>query len=48
MEELEWGVSKFLGSKYAVGVDSGSSPLFLALKARSIGPGNEVITTPLT
>lgn len=34
----------FCGAKYAVGVDSGTSALELALRAYDIGPGAEVIT----
>lgn len=36
--------AEFCDAKYAVGVDSGTSALELALRAYDIGPGDEVIT----
>jgi UDP-2-acetamido-2-deoxy-ribo-hexuluronate aminotransferase len=45
---FERKISKFINTKYAVGVSSGSSALLLALKANNIGAGDEVITTPFT
>ena len=45
---FEKKIAKFMNAKYAVGVSSGSSALFLALKPNNIGAGDEVITTPYT
>src|SRR6187397_182080 len=38
----------YVGASYAVAVNSCTAGLHLALVAAEIGPGDEVITTPLT
>ena len=47
-EEFEEKFANEIGVKYAVGVGSGSSALYLALLGLGIGPEDEVITTPFT
>jgi len=46
--EFERMFSAYLGCGYAVGLTSCTAALHLALLALDIGPGDEVITTPLT
>jgi perosamine synthetase len=46
--EFENAFSSYLGTKRAVAVNSGTSGLYLCLKALGIGHGDEVITTPFT
>ena len=45
---LEKEVAAFVGTKYAVGVSSGTEALHLALRAAGIKSGDEVLTSPFT
>ena len=46
--EFEKRFAEYVGAKYCVGVNSCTAALHLALMTQGIGPGDEVITTPLT
>ena len=48
VDELERELEKFTGARHAVVVSNGTAALHCACIAAGIGPGDEVITTPLT
>jgi len=48
LEIFEKNFAKLIGSKYAVGVNSGTDAIKISLKTLGIGPGDEVITAANT
>lgn len=48
VKEFESLFAKFVGTKYACAVSSGTAGLHLALLAAGVGPGDEVITSPFS
>jgi dTDP-4-amino-4,6-dideoxygalactose transaminase len=48
VQAFERETALYLNTRYAISVNSGTDALFISLRALSIGPGDEVITTPFT
>ena len=48
LQEFEKNFAKLIGSKYAVGVNSGTDAIKLSLKSINLKPGDEVITAANT
>ena len=48
IEEFEHQIAEYIGVKHAIGVNSGTSGLHLAVIAAGVGQGDEVITTPFS
>jgi dTDP-4-amino-4,6-dideoxygalactose transaminase len=46
--QFEKETAQFLGASFAVGLNSGTDALLIALQSLGVGPGDEVITTPFT
>jgi dTDP-4-amino-4,6-dideoxygalactose transaminase len=47
-KSFEKECAEYLGAKHAIGLNSGTDALYIALRALGIGPGDEVITSPFT
>jgi dTDP-4-amino-4,6-dideoxygalactose transaminase len=48
VSRFEEEYARFCGAKYCIGVANGTDALWLPLLAKGIGPGDEVITVPMT
>jgi len=48
VEEFGHALAEYCGAQYGVAVSSGTAALHLSMAALEIGPGDEVITTPMT
>ena len=47
-ERFEQAFAEFCGARFAVAVSSGTAALHLAMLAAGFGPGDEVVTSPIT
>ncbi len=47
-EQFEKEIAEYCQTQYAVGVSSGTDALYFALRCLNLGPGDEVILTPLS
>lgn len=48
IEEFENAIAEYTGAKFAVAVSSGTAALHLAALAAGVGPGNALVTSPIT
>ena len=48
VEELEYELNNYIGSKYCVSCSSGTDALLMSLLTIGVGPGDAVLTTPFT
>jgi dTDP-4-amino-4,6-dideoxygalactose transaminase/acetyltransferase-like isoleucine patch superfamily enzyme len=48
VERFERAFADYIGTRFCVGLNNGTSALHLALAACGVGPGDEVVTTPLS
>jgi dTDP-3-amino-2,3,6-trideoxy-4-keto-D-glucose/dTDP-3-amino-3,4,6-trideoxy-alpha-D-glucose/dTDP-2,6-dideoxy-D-kanosamine transaminase len=48
VESFEKQFAEFIGCKHVIGTNTGTDALILALKAIGVGPGDEVISVPVT
>jgi dTDP-4-amino-4,6-dideoxygalactose transaminase len=48
VKRFEHNIANFVGTKYAIGLNSGFDALHLSLKASGIGPGDEIVTVAHT
>ncbi len=48
IERFEGAMANYIGTKHAVGVNSGTAGLHLCIRATGVGEGDEVITTPFS
>ncbi len=48
VEDFGQAIADYVGARYGVAVSNGTAALHLSIKALGIGPGDEVITTPIS
>ncbi|MBI3596510.1 MAG: DegT/DnrJ/EryC1/StrS family aminotransferase [Nitrospirae bacterium] len=48
LQAFEGRMAEYIGTRFAIAVNSGTSGLHLCVRALGIGPGDEVITTPFS